>query len=230
MVNAEISGGTAVITGSSNIVEAQKLAQDLNTGAIPAPIYLSGQRTIEPTLGAAALHTSLKAALIGVIVLMVYMIVFYRLLGVVANVALLLYALLFYVLLKLPLGLISGQYIVLTIAGLAGIILSIGMAVDANVLIFERMKEEMRKGKMLSTAAEIGFKKAWPSIRDGNASTLITCAILFLIGTSVVRGFAITLSVGVLLSMFTAIVITQYLLGILYRSPLAKRPELFIRR
>ncbi|MDD5739680.1 MAG: protein translocase subunit SecD [Candidatus Peribacteraceae bacterium] len=211
-VQTEIAGGTAIITGSGNFEEAQKLSQDLNTGAIPAPIYLIGQQTIEATLGGEALTASLKAALIGVIILMIYMIILYRFLGILADVALLGYALLFVVILKLPLFFFSSQYIVLTLAGMAGIILSIGMAVDANVLIFERIKEELRKGKLVTTAVEVGFKRAWPSIRDGNASTLLTCAILFMIGTSIVRGFSITLGMGVLMSMFTAITVTRWLI------------------
>lgn len=227
VVQQEITGGTAIITGSGNFDEAKALAQDLNTGAIPAPIYLSGQRTVEATLGATALRTSLKAALIGIFILMVYMILVYRMLGLLADIALSIYALLFIALLKLPLFLFSDQYIVLTLAGMAGIILSIGMAVDANVLIFERMKEELRKGKMLKTAAETGFQRAWPSIRDGNVSTLITCTILFLIGTSIVKGFAITLGMGVLLSMFSAIVVTRWLLRKIAQSPLGENVELF---
>ncbi|MFA5273025.1 MAG: protein translocase subunit SecD [Candidatus Peribacter sp.] len=211
-VQTEIAGGTAIITGSGNFDEAQKLAQDLNTGAIPAPIYLAGQHTIEATLGGEALRTSLEAALIGIVILMLYMIVLYRFLGILADVALMGYALLFVVILKLPLFFFSSQYIVLTLAGMAGIILSIGMAVDANVLIFERIKEELRKGKLVTTAVEVGFKRAWPSIRDGNASTLLTCAILFVIGTSIVRGFSITLGMGVLMSMFTAITVTRWLI------------------
>jgi preprotein translocase subunit SecD len=213
VVQQEIAGGIAIITGSKNFEEAKTLAQDLNTGAIPAPIYLAGQHTIEATLGGEALHTSLKAALVGIIILMIYMIIIYRFLGFLADIALSIYALLFLVILKLPLFLFTSQYIVLTVAGMAGIILSIGMAVDANVLIFERVKEEIRKGKMLQTAMNIGFKRAWPSIRDGNASTLITCAVLFMIGTSIVRGFAITLSMGVLMSMFTAITVTRWLIN-----------------
>ncbi|MDD5075312.1 MAG: protein translocase subunit SecD, partial [Candidatus Peribacteraceae bacterium] len=212
MVQSEISGGTAIITGSGNFDEAQNLAQDLNTGAIPAPIYLSGQNTIEATLGGEALRTSLKAALIGVVILMLYMILIYRFLGFLADVALSIYALLFLAILKLPLLLLTSQYIVLTLAGMAGIILSMGMAVDANVLIFERIKEELRKGKSISTSVTIGFKRAWPSIRDGNASTLLTCLILFMIGTSIVRGFSVTLSMGVLMSMFTAITVTRWLI------------------
>ncbi len=227
-VSTAITDGTAIITGSANIQEARDTATELNTGAIPAPIYLSGQRTIEATLGAQALQTSLEAALLGVLILMVYMIVVYRLLGILADVALAVYAVLFFALLKLPLFLFSSQYIVLTLAGMAGIILSIGMAVDANVLIFERMKEELRKGKTLKTAAKTGFERAWPSIRDGNGSTLITCAILFLIGSSIVRGFAITLATGVIISMLTAILITRWLVNRVADTPVAEKRKLFL--
>jgi len=226
-VQTEIAGGVAVITGSSTFEEAKKLAQDLNTGAIPAPIYLSGQHTVEATLGAEALRTSVKASLIGIVILMLYMIVMYRLLGLLADLALLGYAILFLALLKLPLFLFSGQYIVLTLAGMAGVILSIGMAVDANVLIFERIKEELRKGKLLTTSIETGFQRAWPSIRDGNISTLITCIILFTVGTSIVRGFAATLGMGVLVSMFSAIIITRWLMRRIAKTPLGDNIELF---
>ena len=228
VVQQEISGGTAVITGSQNFDEAKRLAQDLNTGAIPAPIHLVGQYTVEATLGETALKTSLMAALLGTILLMLYMMIVYRLLGLLANIALVVYAFLFFVLLKLPLFLFSGNYIVLTLAGMAGIILSMGMAVDANVLVFERMKEELRKGKLLKTAVETSFLHAWPAIRDGNVSTLITCVILFMVGTSIVRGFAITLGLGVVLSMFTAITVTRWMLRkVALKEQFAARPELF---
>ncbi|PIR48288.1 protein translocase subunit SecD [Candidatus Peregrinibacteria bacterium CG10_big_fil_rev_8_21_14_0_10_55_24] len=230
-VQTEIAGGIAVITGSQNFEEAKTLATDLNTGAIPAPIYLAGQHTVEATLGAQALENSLKAALIGIVVLMLYMVLIYRLLGVFANLALLVYAALFFAVLKLPLFLFSSQYIVLTLAGMAGIILSIGMAVDANVLIFERIKEELRKGKLFKTAVETGFLRAWPSIRDGNVSTVITCVILFAVGTSVVRGFAVTLGMGVVISMFSAIVVTHWFLRRIAKTPLAEKTSLFgVRR
>ncbi|MEK7562904.1 MAG: protein translocase subunit SecD [Patescibacteria group bacterium] len=227
VVQGEIAGGNAVITGSANFDEARLLAQDLNTGAIPAPIFLSGQRTVEATLGADALRTSMQAAAVGIVLLMLYMLLIYRLLGVLANISLALYAILFFVLMKIPLFLFSGQYVVLTLAGMAGVILSTGMAVDANVLIFERIKEELRRGRTFSLALETGFEKAWPSIRDGNVSTLITCAILFTIGTSIVRGFAITLGLGVFLSMFTAITVTKWLAKKIAATPLAQRSELF---
>jgi protein-export membrane protein SecD len=226
-VQSEIPGGIAIITGSQDFDEANKLAQDLNTGAIPAPIHLVGQVTVEATLGAAALRQSLNAALLGFLFVGIYMIFYYRVLGVVAALALIIYAIIFTALLKLPLFLLTDQYVVLTLAGIAGIILSIGMAVDANVLIFERMKEELRKGKLLQTAADTGFKRAWSSIRDSNVSTLITAGILFIIGTSIVRGFAVTLSLGILISLFTAIFVTRFIIRVLYKSPIANNIEAF---
>ncbi|MFH1670196.1 MAG: protein translocase subunit SecD [Patescibacteria group bacterium] len=226
-VQTEIPGGIAVITGSQNFEEAKNLAVDLNTGAIPAPIYLAGQHTVEATLGAQALKTSMKAALIGIAILMLFMILIYRLMGLLADLALCIYAIIFLAFLKVPLFLFSGQFIVLTLAGMAGIILSIGMAVDANILIFERIKEELRKGKLFQTAVDTGFQKAWPSIRDGNVSTFITCVVLFSVGTSIVRGFAATLGMGVLISMFSAIIVTRWLFGRIANSPLSHNMELF---
>lgn len=226
-VQGEISGGNAVITGSRTVAEAQSLAQDLNTGAIPAPIFLSGQSTIEPTLGQSALRDSIKAALIGFVILCVLLIVVYRMLGVVACVALLSYVALLIASMKLPILLVTNQYVVLTLAGIAGIILSVGMAVDANVLVFERVKEELRRGKSLRAAIDIGFSKAWPSIRDGNASTVITCAILFLIGTSIIRGFAVTLVIGLVISLFTSVVMSRWICRWLVSTAISHRPEFF---
>lgn len=227
-VQQEIAGGTAIITGSRTFEEARALATDLNTGAIPAPIYLSGQRTVEATLGAQALQTSVKAALIGTIILMLYLVLAYRFLGLIGNIALLIYGVLFLAILKLPLFLFSNQHIVLTLAGTAGMILSVGLAVDTNVLVFERIKEEIRKGKMLKTAMETGFSRAWPSIRDSNVATLITCGLLFLIGTSIVRGFAITLGMGVFISMFTGMIITRWICRWIAVQPfIAGKPWIF---
>ncbi|MDD5055938.1 MAG: protein translocase subunit SecD [Candidatus Peribacteraceae bacterium] len=226
MVNTEISGGNAIITGSRTFEEAQQLAQDLNTGAIPAPIHLSGQTTIEATLGANALRESVSAAAIGLLILCLFLIAIYRLLGVFASLSLVFYVILLIAAMKLPLFLITKEHVVLSLAGIAGIILSIGMAVDANVLVFERMKEELLRGKHLSTAVELGFRKAWPSVWDGNFSTLITCAILFVVGTSIIRGFSITLSMGILISLFTAMVVTRWFCRKLVTSPLAKRGDL----
>ena len=226
-VESEIAGGIASITGSSSIEEARTLARDLNTGAIPAPIHLVGQRTVEPTLGAEALATSVKAGLIGIIIVMLYMMLVYRAFGVIASLALSFYAVIFLALFKLPLFLFSNQYMVLTLAGAAGLILSIGMAVDTNVLVFERVKEELRKGKGLKSSIDIGFEKAWPSVRDSNISTLITCVLLFMIGTSIVRGFAITLGIGVLISMFTGMVVSRWITTKTASSGLANNPALF---
>ncbi|MBP9850161.1 MAG: protein translocase subunit SecD [Candidatus Peribacteraceae bacterium] len=226
-VQGEIAGGTAVITGSRTFEEARTLAQDLNTGAIPAPIYLSGQSTVEATLGATALEDSVFAALVGFIILCFFLILVYRVLGVVASLALVAYIVLLVASTKLPLLLVSNQHVVLTLAGIAGIILSMGMAVDANVLAFERIKEELTKGKTFKTAVETGFKKAWPSVRDGNLSTLITCAILFMIGTSIIRGFAITLTIGIFISLFTGILVSRWLCRQIALSPLAERLDLF---
>lgn len=226
-VQNEIAGGNAVITGSRSFEEARTLAQDLNTGAIPAPIYLSGQSTVEATLGATALEQSVFAALVGFAILCLFMIFVYRALGVVAVLALVTYIVLLIASTKLPILLISNQYVVLTLAGIAGIILSMGMAVDANVLAFERIKEELKKGKTFKTAVETGFKKAWPSVRDGNLSTLITCIILFTIGTSIIRGFAVTLAIGIFISLFTGIIVSRWFCRLIASSPLAQRPELF---
>ncbi len=226
-VQGEISGGSAIITGSQNFEEAKKLAQDLNTGAIPAPIHLSGQRTVEATLGAESLHTSILGGIVGMIIVMLYMLFVYRFLGVLANIALVIYAAIFLAILKLPLFLLSHTYIVLTLAGAAGMILSIGMAVDCNVLVFERVKEELKRGKMLRTAVELGFERAWPSIRDSNISTIITCVLLFMIGTSIVRGFAVTLGMGVVISMFTGMVITRWMSRQVANSSLAQKSHLF---
>ncbi len=229
-VESEIAGGVAIITLPNQpqaIQKAQQLAQDLNTGAIPAPIHLVGQRTVEPTLGAQALATSVQAGLIGIVIVMLYMIFFYRAFGVVAAFALSFYAVIFLAMFKLPLFLFSGQYMVLTLAGAAGLILSIGMAVDTNVLVFERVKEELRKGKSLKSAIDIGFEKAWPSVRDSNISTIITCVLLFMIGTSIVRGFAITLGIGVLISMFTGMVVSRWITGKIAATGLSGSPSLF---
>ncbi len=227
-VQAEISGGTAVITGSNSVQEARDLAQDLNTGAIPAPIYLVGQYTVEATLGAAALNTSLLAALIGTIILMLYMLIVYRGLGLIADIALFAYAVIFFALLKLPLLLVTSNYVVLTLAGMAGIILSIGIAVDANVLVFERMKEELRKGRPFKSAIESSFRYAWPAIRDSNIASIITCAILFLVGSSIVRGFAVTLGMGVVLSLFTAVFVTRWMLRWVSNLSISNNTTLFV--
>lgn len=201
-VNEKITGGSAVITGNYNVQEALQMANDLNTGAIDAPVILSGQYTISATLGESALRVSLMAGVIGLLILALFLILYYRLMGLLAVLALLIYALIIVFILKT-----TG--IVMTLAGIAGIILSIGMAVDANILIFERTREELNDGKNFSASIVTGFERAWSSIRDSNVSSLITCSILWFFGNSIIRGFALMLAIGILVSMFTAITITR---------------------
>lgn len=214
-VNEKISGGTAVITGNYTLQEALQLANDLNTGAIDAPIILSGQYTISATLGDNALRVSLLAGIIGLIVLALFMIFYYRLLGLFAVIALIIYAIIFVFILKTT-------PIVMTLAGIAGIILSIGMAVDANILIFERTKEELNEGKNFTASVQTGFERAWTSIRDSNVSSLITCVILWFFGNSIIRGFALMLGLGILVSMFTAITITRSFIRTLAGTKVSK--------
>lgn len=206
-VQGEITTGQAVITGLSSFAEARALAQNLNTGAIPAPIRLSGQFTVGATLGEVALSDSLRAGAAGILVVALFMILVYRLPGLLASFALAIYGVIL-------VFLIQFFGITLTLAGVAGVLLSIGMAVDANILIFERMKEELRVGKTLRSALDDGFERAWLAIRDGNVSTLIICAILFWFGSSIVKGFALLLAIGVLVSVFTAVTISRVFLHI----------------
>lgn len=206
-VQDRIIEGSAIITGDFTINEAKLLAQRLRAGALPVPIELVNQQTVGATLGHESVQKSLYAGLIGLLLVAFFMILFYRMKGFIAIVALLIYGVILLFLFKvIP--------ITLTLAGIAGFILSIGMAVDANVLIFERIREELKRGKSIDSAIEQGFKRAWPSIRDGNVSTLLTCFILAWFSTSMIKGFAITLGVGVLISMFSAIVITRLLLKV----------------
>jgi len=204
-VNEKITGGRAVISGNFGIQEAQTLSQRLNAGALPLPIELISQQTVGPTLGEQSLVASLKAGFIGLLLVALFMILYYRLPGIVAVTALLVYGFLLLAILKI-------LNVTLTLSGLAGFILSIGMAVDANVLIFERLKEEIKRGQPMSRALALAFDRAWLSIRDGNISTLITCFILIFFSTGTVRGFAITLSLGVIVSMFSSMIVTKNLL------------------
>ncbi|PIP17970.1 MAG: protein translocase subunit SecD [Parcubacteria group bacterium CG23_combo_of_CG06-09_8_20_14_all_35_9] len=204
-VNEPIRGGKAVITGDFNLKEAKLLAQRLNAGALPVPIKLISQQTVGASLGKESVEKSLAAGVIGLIAVLLFMILYYRLPGLMADLSLIIYGLIVLALFKLV-------PVTLTLAGIAGFILSIGMAVDANVLIFERLKEELRRGLPLSSAIQEGFWRAWPSIRDGNISTLITCVILYWFSTGMIKGFALTLSVGIFVSMFSAIVITKVFL------------------
>ena len=207
-VQSEIDNGQAVITGNFTIEEAKNLAVELNAGALPVPIKLAQQKNIGATLGSDSVKKSVVAGLIGTALLALFMLIYYRFLGLVAIVALAIYAMIVLALFKLiP--------VTMTLAGIAGFILSVGMAVDANVLIFERMKEELRGGRDIEGALNEGFRRAWNSIRDSNISTIITCLILFWLGTGIVRGFALTLGIGTLVSMFSAITVTRTLLRLI---------------
>lgn len=214
-VAQEISGGSAVITGQFTTEEAKSLAIQLNAGALPVPIKPISQHFIGPTLGQESINKSLVAGSIGLLVVVVYMGAYYGILGLVADVVLVIYTLLILAIFKT--GLFILPPVTLTLAGIAGFILSIGMAVDANILIFERMKEEIRWGKSKSLSLELGFKRAWSSIWASNVSSLITAAILYWLGTSLIRGFAVTLAIGVLVSMFTAVVVTRTILRLIIK-------------
>lgn len=216
-----ISGGTTEITGNFTEDEAKDLALLIRAGALPVPVEVVERRTIGPTLGDAAVEASVKAAIIGGLLTILYVIAYYRLLGVLAAVALLCYGLISYAVL-LALG------ATLTLPGIAGFVLAIGMAVDANVLVFERSKEEFEDRKRLRTAILEGFKKAWSAIADSNATTVIAAIILFYFATGAVRGFGVTLTVGVVVSLFCALVITRLLAELAMKSKrLAKRPGWF---
>lgn len=213
VVQTEIENGQAVITGSFSTDEANKLARRLIEGALPVPISLISQQSVEASLGQISLAKSLKAGIVGLVLVIIFMIFYYRFLGVIASIALLIYAGLMIAIFKL--SFFTPWQITLTLPGIAGFVLSIGMAVDANILIFERTKEEIRKGRDIMGAIEEGFRRAWTAIFDGNVSSVITALVLIEMGTGFVKGFAVTLIIGVLTSMFTAIVITRTMLRFL---------------
>ena len=205
-IQTAITDGSARITGDFTLEEARSLAIQLKYGALPVPLRVETTRSVGPTLGQDSVQRSVKAGAIGLAAVLLFMLIYYRLPGFLAALALIIYALLNFALFKLiP--------VTLTLPGITGFLLSTGMAVDANILIFERMKEELRWGRSLGAAINAGFDRAWTSIRDSNLSTIITCVILYWFGSnfgaSVVRGFAITLFIGVVISMFTAVTVTR---------------------
>lgn len=204
-VQQAITGGQAVITGNFSLPEAKQLAQRLNSGALPVPVTLLSQEKVDASLGKTSVQRSLLAGILGVILVAFFMLAYYRLPGLLAVFALAIYSMITFAIFKL-------WPVTLTLAGIAGFILSIGMAVDANVLIFERLREEIRSGKQLTPAIEEGFRRAWTSIRDSNVSSLITAVILMWMGSSLVKGFAVTLALGIAVSMFSAITVTRTLL------------------
>lgn len=220
-VHEEIAGGRAQISSIGSVDEAKLLARRLQAGALPVKITPVAQQTVGPTLGIDSLHKSLYAGLVGFALVALFMLVVYRIPGLMAVAALALYTVVSAAVFKLiP--------ITLTLAGIAGFILSIGIAVDANVLVFERLKEELAGGKTLGLALEEAFKRAWPSIRDGHVTVLISTAVLYGFSSSIIRGFALTLAVGTLLSLFTAVVCTRTFLRIASQSFLAKYASLFL--
>lgn len=202
VVQQAIYGGQAVITGDFDLEEAKTLARDLTAGALPVPIHLLSQQTVGPTLGSVSLSKSIMAGLIGFALVGVFMMAVYRVAGFIAVVSLILFAF-------MNLAAYKFFGVTITLAGIAGLILSIGIAVDANVLIFERLKEEFASGRDFNSALDEAFSRAWSAIRDGNFTTLIAAGILYWFSSSFIRGFALTLTIGVLLSMFTAIGVSR---------------------
>jgi preprotein translocase subunit SecD len=215
-----ITGGSAVITGRFTAQEANDLGVQLRGGALPVPVEIAEIRTVGATLGKDSITSSIYAGIGGLTLVLIFMVVYYRLPGLIADVALLIYALLTWATFAL-LG------VTLTLPGIAGFILSIGMAVDANVLIFERTREELQAGKSLYRSIESGFYRAFSSILDGNVTTIIACAALFWLGAGLVKGFALTLALGVAVSMFSAITCSRTFMFLAYTIPALRKPELF---
>lgn len=220
VVQEVITGGNAQISGSRNVEEAEHLAILLRSGSLPVKVEVMETRTVGPTLGQDSKDMSVKAFAIGTAGVFLFMLFFYRVAGFVANVALILYIMLM---------LLTMKYLdaTLTLPGIAGIILSIGMAVDANVLIFERFKEEILKGKTTRSAMDVGFNKAFSTILDSNVTTTIAAVVLFYLGTGPIKGFAVTLALGNVISMFTAVTVTRELLKFIINSNVLKNPAFF---
>ena len=217
-----ITGGSAVITGNYTVQSANEFAVQLRGGALPVPVEIIENRTVGATLGQDSIRRSVYAAIGGLTLVLVFMVVYYRLPGVIADVSLIIYAL-------LTIAVFALVNVTLTLPGIAGFILSIGMAVDANVLIFERTREELRAGKSLYRSVESGFYRAFSSILDANVTTLIACAVLGWQGSGLVRGFAVTLGIGVVVSMFTALTCSRTftLVTVLGFPGIRQKPELF---
>lgn len=209
-VNEAILSGSAVISGNFTLAEAKQLSVRLNSGALPVPVELISQQKVDATLGSDSLAKSFHAGLIGLLGVMLFMVIYYRFPGLLSIFSLIIYA-------ALSLATFKIIGVTLTLSGIAGFILSIGMAVDTNVLVFERLKEELRIGKSLHTASEESFRRSWPSIRDGHIATLVSCAFLVWFGTGFVQGFAVTLAIGVLYSLFTAIIVTRVISRLVYK-------------
>ena len=224
VIQEPILGGNAQITGGGSTGfaydEAKKMVDLLNAGALPIPAKIIEENTVGPTLGADSIEKSKFAGMLGIGFVMIFMILYYRVPGIIANLALTIYGLILFAIFKIV-------PVTLTLAGIAGFILSIGMAVDANILIFERTKEELKQGRTLFTSINSGFDRAFTSIFDSNMTTIITCVILYLLGTSIVKGFALTLAIGVAVSMFTAITVTKNFMHLLFGTGQLKNPSWF---
>ncbi|MBD3251682.1 protein translocase subunit SecD [Candidatus Uhrbacteria bacterium] len=222
-VQQEIPSGQAVISGSFTIDEAKQLAQRLQAGALPVPIEIIAQQSVGPVLGAESVARSIQAGLYGFLFVILFMILIYRLPGLVSVFALAFYGALIFAVFKLV-------PVTLSLSGIAGFILSLGIVIDANVLIFERLKEELKTDKPMMAAVDEAFRRAWTSIRDGNVTTLIVCFVLYTFTSSLIKGFALTLGIGILLSMFTAIVVTRTILKLLVATPLSRQlPWIFLQ-
>ena len=223
VIREPITGGRAQISGGDNgfaYDEAKTMVDLLNAGALPVPAKIIEENTVGPTLGADSVAKSKMAGALGLGFVMVFMALYYRAPGLIADVALILYGVFLFAIFKaIP--------VTLTLAGIAGFILSIGMAVDANILIFERTKEELKAGRTLFTAINSGFDRAFTSIFDSNMTTIITCAILYFLGTSIVKGFALTLAIGVMVSMFSAITVTKNFMHLCFGTGNLKNPGMF---
>ena len=220
VVTVPITDGKAVITGYSSLEEAHNIAILLRSGALPVKVSVMEKRTVGPTLGADSLAKSKIAGIAGFVAILIFMVAYYRIPGLIANVSLIIYSL-------IVLGVFAGLHVTMTLPGIAGFLLSLGIAVDANIIIFERIKEELRNGKSLRTGIDAGFKRAFTTIVDANVTTLIAAIVLFYFGTGPIKGFAVTLSVGILASMFTAISLTRFMLQLTASSNVVKNTKLY---
>ncbi|MCL6638904.1 MAG: protein translocase subunit SecD [Firmicutes bacterium] len=220
VVQEKIPTGKARITGYESLEDAHNIAILLRSGALPVKVDVMEKRTVGPTLGADSLDKSIKAGIAGLVAILVFMAVYYRVPGLVADFALIIYAL-------LVLAVFAALHVTMTLPGIAGFLLSMGMAVDANVIIFERLREELWSGKTLRSAIDAGFKRAFVAIFDSNVTTLIAGAVLYFFGTGPIKGFAVTLSIGILASMFTAITMTRWLLHLVAGSNLVRNVKMY---
>lgn len=220
VVQEPITNGRAEITGYESLEEAHTIAILLRSGALPVQLEVMEKRTVGPQLGQDSLDRSINAGIVGLIAILVFMVVYYRVPGFIAAVALAIYALLVF-------AIFIGIHATMTLPGIAGFLLSLGIAVDANVIIFERIKEELRSGKSIRSAIDAGFKRGFVAVFDANVTTLIAAVVLYYFGTGPIRGFAVTLSIGILASMFTAITMTRWMLHLAAATNLAKHPRYY---